>query len=451
MTSRTALSSSLKNFPAPEDLACAGIFLFFSMQGAIPGIAPSQAYEVTGTTPTTAGTVGGIVSQILLNALILLLLLRRPRLVLRQIPAVPWLALLPLIALASTAWSLDPMLTLRRSLPFLVAGLFGLYFAARFSPAHQLRILRLTVLIAAAATLFLVWLVPSLGLDHTAGQTTAWQGIFTQKNACGRIMVLGSAVLLFGERLTPFRIVCLALFLFILVRSGSRGAWIVEAAVLLLWIFLAVGRRAGPRLRLVLAFIGPLCALTLAATGVFLYPRLAPLLGRDATLTGRTAIWHQVLHSIALHPWLGYGYDAFWRGMQGPSLQISASVHFVVVHAHNGFLEILLELGIAGFALLLLSWVQAWWQLGPAWNRGDIQRLAWPLAVLVLIAVYDLDENTLFIHNGLFWPLYVAAAASAARMARDCRHTAPSIAHAILKQQFRKPQTQPASVPQAVP
>lgn len=451
MVPRTSLSCRISSLPAPEELACVGIFLFFSMQGAIPGIAPAQAYEVTGAMPTTASTIGGIGAQILVNSMIVVLLLRRPRLVLRQIAAVPWLACVAVLAVASTAWSLDALLTLRRSLPFVLAGLFGLYFAARFSQERQLRILRSAILIGALATVVLFWLAPSLGLDHSPGETSAWQGIFTQKNACGRIMVLGTAVLLFGERLTAFRIACFALFVFILVRSGSRGAWIVEAAVLLLWIFVAVARRAGRRLRLILALAGPLCAFALAAAAIVLYPRLAPLLGRDATLTGRTAIWAQVLHAVGLRPWLGYGYDAFWRGLRGPSLQVSASVHFIVVHAHNGFLEILLELGIAGLVLFLLSWLQAWRQLWEVWKRGEIGRLAWPLALLVLIVIYDLDENTLLIHNGLFWPLYVTAAATAARISRDCRHNAPSVTHAILNPQLRKPQTESVSVPQAVP
>ncbi|HEX4039273.1 MAG TPA: O-antigen ligase family protein [Acidobacteriaceae bacterium] len=431
-------------------MVCAAIFLFFSIQGSIPGLAPAQAYEVTAGAATAISTISGVASQIVVNGAILLLILRRPRLVLGQIAAVPWLALFALFAVASSAWSLDPLLTLRRSLAFALAALLGLYFAARFSCARQFAILRFTMLTAALATVALVLLDPSLGLDHSAGHATEWQGIFTQKNACGRIMVLATAVLLFEGRLTPFRIACLGLYFFILVRSGSRGAWIVEAAVLLFWIFLGVARRAGPRLRTVLACAAPPCALALAGTAVGSYARLAPFLGRDATLSGRTAIWRQVIHFIGLRPWFGYGYDAFWRGMQGPSLQVSAAVHFVVLHAHNGFLEIALELGSAGLVLFFLSWISAWRQLGSAWRRGELQRLAWPAAVLLLIVLYDLDENTLLIHNGLFWALYGSAAVTAARIARDCGHTATEPVHAILNPGSRKPGARASSIPQEI-
>lgn len=431
-----------------EDLACAALLVFYSVQGAIPFIAPPQAFETTAGASTALSTTGGLCSQMLVNLIIVLLVLRRPRLVLQQVMAVPWLVLFALLAIASTAWSLDPVLTLRRSILFTLAGLFGLYFAARFSPVRQFAILRLAIVAAALATIAVVFLVPSLGFDHSAGHSTDWQGIFTQKNACGRAMVLGATVVLFGERLMPVRLACLALFLFVLVRSGSRGAWIVGATVLLLWLFVFLGRRAGAGLRLVLGLGAPPLALALFVAGILFYPRLAPLLGRDATLTGRTAIWREVLHFVALRPWLGYGYDAFWRGMQGPSLQVSASVHFVVVHAHNGFLEIVLELGAIGLLLFLAGWARAASNLWPAWRRGEIGRLAWPLAVLVLILIYDLDENTLLIYNGLFWVLYVSAAATAEQIARDCRHTAPQPAHAILSEHPGMLVMRPRGIPQ---
>lgn len=438
---------TLRRIPTPplEDLACAALFAFFSMQGFIPGIAPAAALEMTSSAPTGLNTVGGIASQALANLLILVLILRRPRLLLRSIPKVPWVALLAVLAIASTAWSLDPTLTLRRSIPFALAGLFGLYFATRFPAPRQFAILRLAMIAVALATVFLVVLAPSIGLDHTPGHNADWQGVFTQKNACGRIMVLASAVILFGPRTIPARlaarIAALMLFLFVLIMSGSRGAWMIEAAILLLWLAVFVANRAGSRLRLILAVIAPLTITLTTAAATFLAPTLMRLLGRDTTLSGRTAIWTQVVHFIAQRPFLGYGYAAFWRGMQGPSFQIDAAVHFIVEHAHNGFLEICLELGCTGLALFLLSGLRAARQLWPSWRAGAIPRIAFPLAILVLIVLYDLDENTLLIYNGLFWPLYVAALAAIDAAARDRHHLQRPAPHGILSAQ---PNDQPA-------
>jgi exopolysaccharide production protein ExoQ len=430
---RPAPLGSRPFFAVPiEDLACVALFTFFAMQGSIPGIAPSSALEITGSAPTGLTTVGGIVAQAMANALILLLIVRRPRMVLRHIAIVPWAALLAVLAIASAAWSLDPLLTLRRSIPFAFAALFGLWFAARFPAPRQLAILRLAMLLLAIATIAIVVLVPSIGLDHTPGHSADWQGVFTQKNACGRMMVLATAVILFGARITASRFASLLLFLFVLAMSGSRGAWMIGAAVFFVWLVLRAAPRIGARLRLVVAVAAPLLAALLAAATMLLLSRILLLLGRDATLSGRTDIWSQVVRFIRQRPLFGYGYDAFWRGMTGPSLQIDAAVHFIVEHAHNGLLEICLELGVAGLALFLISWLLAWCRLLPFWLRGDLAPIAFPLAVLVLIALYDLDENTLLIYNGLFWPLYVAALASIEFNARDRRHAQPPARRDIL-------------------
>jgi exopolysaccharide production protein ExoQ len=405
-----------------EDLACAAIFAFFSVQGSIPGIAPTAAFEITGTAPSSLTTMGGILSQALVNVVILVVVLRRPRLLLRHAATFPAVVLLALLAIASTAWSLDPLLTLRRSMPFALAGLFGIYCAIRFPLERQLAILRVALVGVALATIAVVVFVPAIGLDHTPGHAADWQGVFTQKNACGRIMVLATAVVLFGSRLTPTRIASLALFGFVLIMSGSRGAWAIETAVLLSWIVLRAARHSGPRLRVVLAVAAPAILAAGVAAAAFFLPQLMRLLGRDATLSGRTAIWAQVAHFIAQRPFFGYGYDAFWRGMTGPSLQIDTTVHFIVEHAHNGFLEICLELGFAGLMLFALSWLRAWHQLWPMWRRGQIQPITFPLAMLVLILLYDLDENTLLIYNGIFWPLYLAALVRIDAVARDRRH-----------------------------
>lgn len=415
-----------------EDLACAAIFSFFAMQGAIPGIAPPEAHEMTGAAFTSLSTIGGIASQLAVNALIVLLLLRHPRLLLRNIALVPAPGMLALLAIASTAWSLDPALTLRRSIPFALAGLFGLWFASRFSLSRQFTILRLAMFALAVATIALVVFIPSLVLDHTPGHASDWQGVFTQKNACGRIMVLATALILFSGRLTLRRIAALALFLFVLVMSGSRGAWMIEAAVILFWLLLLLARRASARARTAIAAAVPIAVLASAAAAWLAFPFLARALGRDATLSGRTAIWTQVLHFIEQRPLAGYGYDAFWRGRTGPSFQIDAAVHFIVEHAHNGFLEIGLELGILGLALFLFSWIHAWVRLWPLWRSGDTARIAFPIAVLVLIALYGLDENTLLIYNGLFWVLYVAALTTIELAARDRRHGTPLRPHEIL-------------------
>jgi exopolysaccharide production protein ExoQ len=84
----------------------------------------------------------------------------------------------------------------------------------------------------------------------------------------------------------------------------------------------------------------------------------------------------------------------------------------MVFHAHNGFLEIWLELGAAGLLLFALSYFRAWRRLWTYLRAGQVDRIVWMVFALALILLYDLDENSLLIYNGIFWPLYVAALAN---------------------------------------
>jgi exopolysaccharide production protein ExoQ len=395
-----------------EELGCAAILAFFAMQGAVPFIAPNQALESTHSAASSLTFHGGIASQLLVDGGIALLLIRHAHRVFRWLGAMQWAGLLALLAVASTLWSQFPLLTVRRSLPFTLAGLFGLYLAIRFPVRRQLSILRISMIALALGTVILALCFPKLGLDASAGHHLDWQGVFTQKNACGRVMVLATVVVLVDWRFSFSRLASLLLFLFLIFMSGSRGAWAIEVVVLALYAWLKVANRAESRSRIVFAAGTACVAATLSIVAWYHLTSLLLLAGRDATFSGRTEIWKQVWRFIMERPILGWGYAAFWRGIEGKSFEVVAAMRFIVFHAHNGFLEIWLELGIVGLALFALSYLRAWRKLWPVLRSGDVNRAAWMIFVLVLIALYDLDENTLLIYNGLFWALYVATLAN---------------------------------------
>jgi O-antigen ligase len=423
-----------------EDAACVLVLLFFGVAGAIPGIAPNQASEMTGAPASGLMFAVGIGSQLLINAIIVVLALRQAPRLFAGLRSLQFAGVLALFAVLSAAWSQDPVLTARRALPFALAAVFGLYLASRLNLARQLVLFEAAFLLLAAGSAVLALGFPALGLDASTGHGGNWQGVFTQKNACGRAMVFATAVVLAQGRLTLRRIASLAAFLLVLGMSGSRGAWVIEAMLLVVTAVQAFLARFERLNRVWLASIALAASACMAVLGKLYFGVLAGLLGRDPTLTGRTAIWAQVWIAILKRPWLGYGFSAFWRGTKGASFDVVVALKFVLFHAHNGFLEIWLELGAAGLLLFALSYFRGWQQLWPLLSAGqpaserDRASVAWGLYVLVLIAAYDFDENTLLSFNGLFWILYVHALAtieqaSAARHSRsaDAGHLATPV------------------------
>ncbi len=301
-------------------------------------------------------------------------------------------------------------------IPFLLATLFALFLASLGTLERQLVLFERTFLLLALGSAVLALGFPRLGLDASTGHAGNWQGVFTQKNACGRAMVFASAVVLAQGRLNLRRVSSLLLFSTVLILSGSRGAWAIEAGLLALAAVYGLLARfdAKPRRWLVAATIA-LSVLSIVL-GRLCFARLVQILGRAPTLTGRTSIWAQVWIEILKRPWLGYGFSAFWRGTKGASFEVVVALKFILFHAHNGFLEILLELGAAGLLLFVLSYAVGCRHLQRSlWSRSEDRGTlyaAWPLFMLFLVLAYDLDENTLLSFNGLFWVLYVHALVS---------------------------------------
>ena len=71
-------------------------------------------------------------------------------------------------------------------------------------------------------------------------------------------------------------------------------------------------------------------------------------LGREATLTGRTEVWEQVLNEDT-NPLIGTGYESFWLGDR---LTRFWQEHWWKPNqAHNGYLEVYLNLGMVSLGL----------------------------------------------------------------------------------------------------
>lgn len=75
----------------------------------------------------------------------------------------------------------------------------------------------------------------------------------------------------------------------------------------------------------------------------------AEFVGRSATLTGRTGLWADLLR-VSAHPLFGAGFESFWLGARLEELW--GIYWWRPNEAHNGYLEVFLNLGWIGVALL---------------------------------------------------------------------------------------------------
>ena len=112
-------------------------------------------------------------------------------------------------------------------------------------------------------------------------------------------------------------------------------------------IVLTFQRRPDARTRAVYSLTGGCIALSLCS--LFVTQTMLSSLGRDPTLTGRTVIWQSVLYQHT-KPLIGTGFESFWMGSRLE--RIWQMTEKGIQEAHNGYLEIYLNLGLVGVGLL---------------------------------------------------------------------------------------------------
>jgi O-antigen ligase len=116
---------------------------------------------------------------------------------------------------------------------------------------------------------------------------------------------------------------------------------------------------------------------------------IAQSMGRDATLTGRTALWNVAL-AHAGNPLVGVGYESFWMGERLLSIWQVNWEH--PNQAHNGYLEVFLDLGWVGIAFLALVMLRGYSGLARTF-REEPEASGLRLAFFVVAAVYNLTEH----------------------------------------------------------
>jgi exopolysaccharide production protein ExoQ len=235
--------------------------------------------------------------------------------------------------------------------------------------------------------------------DFGSGWQTMNIGVTTDKNALGMIaMAFGIAALwqllelrhskvaLHRRRRIVAQGALLSSALWVLSRSNSMtsfSCFAVGGALLLLIDSWALFRR---RAVLGTAVVAILC---LALFSIFVAPNLVSVVGRDPTLTGRTEVWSQVLN-LTGYPLLGTGFESFWLGSR---LQKMWSLYWWHPNeAHNGYLEVFLNLGWVGVVLLaILLWTG--FRNGVTAVRQRAEAGGLMLAYCVVTLLYNLTES----------------------------------------------------------
>jgi O-antigen ligase len=346
------------------------------------------------------------------------LLLARFREAIRVTARAAWPLLLPPFAMASCLWSVAPGLTFRRGGALVASTLIGVYLATRFDLATIVRVLGWSILIAAGLSVAVAAGSPSLGTY--SGLHSPWRGVFYDKNALGRVMALGVVTfgVLWGDARMRhwFAMAGVALACALVALSASKTAYVVTALFLVLLPLYRTLRMSAS-----LATIAVIASVLVAAVvGVWLTAEADTVLasmGRSATLSGRTELWEAALEHLGYRPWLGYGFSAFWTSANDASRAIIDRIRWVPPHAHNGFLDLALALGLVGLTIFLAGFLPALVRAVRGVRALDGVEGLWPIAYFTFLVMYNLTDSALLLQGSIFWVLYVATVCATPRRA----------------------------------
>lgn len=162
---------------------------------------------------------------------------------------------------------------------------------------------------------------------------------------------------------------------------------------------------------------------------------LAQAVGKDPTLTDRTKIWAFLL-GMHTNPIFGTGYQSFWLGPRLKYFWDNAGLG-LLNEAHNGYLEVYLELGLIGVVLLVGFLIVSYWVICRKLTSSS-SLAALGLATWLVLVLYNMSEAGF--NGGL---MYLMILMSALAVPERARKRMRGVAPIGTPNQFVQPQSLP--------
>jgi O-antigen ligase len=332
----------------------------------------------------------------------------------------------------SAAWSDYPFVAFKRWTKTLGNVTMVLLILSDANPiAAMKRVFARTGFFLIPLSVLFIKYYPQLGRGYSRW---TWQpfytGVTTEKNALGAIcLVFGLAsawrfIDAFrrnegstrrGQLIAHGTVIVMAMWLFTMADSStSLACFILGTAIMLL--MRAIGTRRALTVHLIVG--------TVVAIGLFAfffldaYASIVEALGRDATLTGRTELWEELLQ-MGTRPWLGTGFETFWLGERAEYFW--EKYYFHPNQAHNGYIETYLNLGWIGVGLLGVLMATGYRNVTRAF-RTDVGSASLRLAYFTVAALYSVTEAAFKVMHPV-WIVFLIAVTALPEIA-DAREEA---------------------------
>lgn len=311
--------------------------------------------------------------------------------------------------LLSAFWADEGAVTFRRAGLELIIVLSAVWGLETVGIERSLKLFRAVLI----CVLVVNWLSIALTARaiHQPGETDPgivgnWRGLYFHKNIAGAVSALSVVVFAFfatDQRRRADWLLALAAAVF-LVMTNSKSSMGLLVPSLVAWVAYRFGWRSD--LTRSIAMVAALLFVILGAAAVAVgWDAILGLVSDPQEFTGRTAIWSAELAFASDHLGLGSGFGSFsdTGGISPLHNYVGGSWVEQISHGHNGYLQLLMETGIVGFALSLLALVvQPGWAF---WRRDAIPLpfKAFLFAMFVFLVLHNIMESDFLQGDGPAW------------------------------------------------
>jgi exopolysaccharide production protein ExoQ len=332
-------------------------------------------------------------------------------------------------ALLSVLWSDFPFVAFKRWFRDLGNYLMVLVVLSDPRPLEAVRaVLRRLSYLLVPLSILLIKYYSELGRHYSIWTgAIEYVGAATSKNMLGLVCMVSGLFFVWDtmarwtERkrrrtkriiLVNVALIVMTLWLMNLAQSTTSDVCLFLGCMVIVASHSKVFRRNPTLLKILIP--ASFCLYLILDFGLDMNGSMAAAVGKDPTLTDRTKIWAFVL-GMHTNPLLGTGYQSFWLG---PRLdffwQLSGLGH--INEAHNGYLEVYLELGLMGVFLLVAFLVAGYWticrRLAPSSSLAVLGLAAW-----MALVFYNMSEAAF--ESGLLWMMLLLGAIALPERAKN--------------------------------
>ena len=305
--------------------------------------------------------------------------------------------LLLILILFSILWSADMSSSLGLVRGLIRIYLLAIYLAMRYTFKEQIRFIAFAL--GTTAVLSIIFpLMPGFTGKHVAAELAgSWSGIFGHKNELGYMMAWSAGVSLHialsESKHRWLRLAIFGLSICLIILSQSTTSLMIVLTMIALLPLYKLSTNSNYKLQLIaISFV--LMLLTTGSMLIFFNAdTIVGTSGKDLTLNGRTDLWEPVIKQILERPLFGYGYAAFWTSPFASNIRLT---YEWASNSHNGFFEVMLDLGIGGFFIFAIGLIRYFTMaLYRVVFLAKKPEDYFPMQMLVLIIILNISEARL--------------------------------------------------------